>query len=761
MADQILAEAKRLHAMGIDILWLAPKDKRPLEKGWSTAPRKTWAELEKLYRPGMNVGGRLASKVGFGYTVVVDVDVKSTDPKHKAEVKAFLKDRFPTLVGAAPLVWSGRGNGSAHLYAITMEPTEERRIGASAEKVKVKMPSVKPSKHETATLSSNELEAGWRLREAWSVVLMGKGRQVVLPPSIHPDSGKPYRWAEGRTLDMPVNLPILKEIPDAKGKETPANVSLDTKVKDFSFKETGLEDPTRLSNELWALLEDGEGTTNDRSADLFRFCIGAVKARLTDDEILTLTTDKQYWLGAVAYEHAKTKNRTAAARWLFNYTLNKARLEYDVKLAFAEECVETVLSPEDAEAQFKELVLDHKDWRDSLQRTKESVLKTNLHNVYTILKNQIGPALFRKNEFSGFQVYGMKAPWLGGLPDAEITDEHVAYIKKWFMEHWRIEPGSDKIFDAVTIMSGDNPFHPVKEYLDPLTWDGVKRIDLWLEKYLGAKGEKKYLRALSRKTLVAMVARIYEPGCKWDHVLILEGGQGIGKSTAIRHLAGGKWFTDSPVDINHPDGVLVMRSRWVIELGEMGTLSKHDTNQLKAFISRPSDRVRVPYGRRPEDFPRQCIFIGSTNMDEYLKDVSGNRRFWPVRVTQYDFESIDRDRDQLFAEAKLAYQEGETLYLDTDTNKVAQAEQEERMVSDSWEERIHKFMNDMDMLDEHITFNPLRFTMHELFDDGGPLAGRPDTTGNQLRAGAALRRLGFKCVQYRKGGNPQRYWVKD
>ncbi len=170
-----------------------------------------------------------------------------------------------------------------------------------------------------------------------------------------------------------------------------------------------------------------------------------------------------------------------------------------------------------------------------------------------------------------------------------------------------------------------NGFHPVRLYLDALKWDGKSRVENFLHTYFKAQGDATYIRAISRKVLCAMIARVYQPGVKFDNILIIEGRQGLGKSTAIKALAGAEWFSDAQINVADKDSVMSLQGHWVMELGEIASMRKADLELLKAYVSRSVDKIRVPYGKRTEAFPRQCIFIGSKNPDgEYLRDPTGN-----------------------------------------------------------------------------------------------------------------------------------------
>lgn len=760
-------EAARLWGMGFAIHWVRPKSKAPVNSGWTTGPRAEWPELARTWFEGMNLGVRLgrASKVGSGYLAVIDCDVKSNDPKDLFEMQEKLKTLFPfDLLMRAPGVKSGRGNGSAHYYIVTPEPIAPKRLAQSALKVKVKMPSVPPSRAEKAALQDFELQAGMRLRAAWEISLMGEGQQVVLPPSIHPDSGKPYIWATKPGAGG--DIPLVTEIGEAAAATEKNSGLLAEKPGARKFVEVDLVTNPRLSDKLVDLVLVGTGC-EDRSAALLGVASSMVKAGLSDLEIVSVLTDKDTFLGAAAFEHAKTKSRDRAAAWVEKYTLGKARAECDAARIF-DDSVEVLppLSEEAAEAQAVELSAAPGDWRTQIERgapASGSRPKNTLENVVLILQGEVGASVFRRNEFANTEIYGMATPW-GGQAGDEIRDIDIIRIKVWLAREYRFEPSNDRINEAINRIADENRFHPVRDYLGGLEWDGVPRIDSWLKDYLGADGPEPYLSAVSRKVLCAMIARVYHPGAKFDQVLILEGDQGVGKSTAIRHLAGDDWFTDTTINIQDKDAVLNLGAVWVVEMGELSGMRKADVDLLKEFVARTADRIRVPYGKRVERFPRQCVFIGTTNGEEYLRDMTGNRRFWPVRVGACDFKRIRRDRDQLFAEARFAWELGEPLYLE-DPEAAAQAigEQEHRTVSDTWSETIEHFLENEQtkkLLGEESSFDPDRFTIRHIFSDVGPLAGVRDSKGEQMRVAEILKKLRYHKHVARIDGVVTKCWMK-
>lgn len=780
-------EAKRLHNMGFGIHWLRPNSKVPVESGWSGDNRDTISSLLKKYQNGYNVGTKLGkpSEINGMFLAVIDVDVKGLEKKYKKEALAWVDENFPGLFANSPFTISGRGNGSMHIWCLVQHPAESRKLTSSSESVKVHMPSVTPSKNDRAHLTAKEINEGFRMRSAWEVDFMCAGRQVVLPPSIHPDTGKMYRW--GREINSVEDLNIITRS-TLDGITTTTKKSNNGRPKGGTVEKLQIVDPDesileqKLSPKVLCGIFEGEDV-EDRSAFCLTVALSMIREKFTDAEILGVLTNKEYFIGDVAFDHAKTSNRSRAAKWAFDYCIRKARAESDIAKDF--ECevkIYDTLSPEKAKKQVSRLVSDlgRVDWKKKLDRDAHDKIKPTFKNVRLILENVVSEKVFIYDEFSRHQRYGCDTPW-GGKKNVSLEDKDEILIKDWFAHNWKIEPHTNLIAEVIVQISSVNIYHPVKEYLEALEWDGVARLNTWLADYLGAVGDEAYLAAVGRKFLTAAVARIYEPGKKFDHMPILEGAQGLGKSTVGRILAGDKWFYDSEINMNDKDSALNLQGQWIIEMGELAGISKADVRTIKSFVVRQVDKVRPPYGKRMIESARQCVFFGTTNDDAYLKDKTGNRRFWPVNVpagASIDLEGLKENRDQLWAEALITYDMGEKLYLPKEIETTAKEVQGSRVVEDATDIMVEKLGEWKSALAKarkaqrakKVKLPPLKFKIKDLFGDFSsaeygehiqpPLKDYKDDSSQHIQwAASALKKLGFERYEV-KGRSWWRYQVK-
>ena len=287
-------------------------------------------------------------------------------------------------------------------------------------------------------------------------------------------------------------------------------------------------------------------------------------------------------------------------------------------------------------------------------------------------------------ETASMTPWGKRAGWTWEDHDNRMTAE-------WLQNH-DIHANTFLAAEAVDTIAHDNDRDPLVDWLTSLQWDGIPRVDEWLPYYFGAI-DNPYIRTVGRKWLISACARAIEPGCKADHCLILEGPQGVRKSSALKVLAGGSdFFIDSlGKDLDSKESAILCSGAWIAEFAELEALVSQTSRieVVKAFLTRTEDRYRPPYGRQPVSFPRRCVFAATTNDDNYLRDVTGNRRFWPVKCGDFvRIKQLEKDREQLWAEAYTAYDTGETWWLDSDDEQVAAEQQADRLEVDTWHDVI-------------------------------------------------------------------------
>lgn len=273
--------------------------------------------------------------------------------------------------------------------------------------------------------------------------------------------------------------------------------------------------------------------------------------------------------------------------------------------------------------------------------------------------------------------------------DAHENLENITLkVRQAVLERFGFDPSAYYTFDALRIRCLDHIFDPVRDYLDGLRWDGIKRLDTWLIRYCRAK-DTPLNKAIGRKMLVAGVRRVREPGCKFDYIIVLEGKQGVGKSTLLKVLAGEENFSDNEIlGLHKKEQQEAIQGVWIYEVAELEGLLKSEVTKIKLFATKTVDGARPAYGRSRVDRPRRCIFVATTNEDTYLRDTTGNRRFWPVDVGTIDLVGVKRDRDQLWAEAAAAEVSGEGLVIPQELWGDVAVQQEARMELDPWEDTL-------------------------------------------------------------------------
>ncbi len=354
----------------------------------------------------------------------------------------------------------------------------------------------------------------------------------------------------------------------------------------------------------------------------------------------------------------------------------------------------------------------------------------------------------RSDTFGGFTTY-VQGPI--DAPTGRWTDQHTLETWRWLESNAGLFVSLDVTHSAVKLAAARNEFHPLQDWLGSLVWDGEPRLDTWLEDLAGVD-RTPYAMAVGRKFLLSAVARAMRPGAKADHALLLEGSQGIGKSTLLETLFA-PWFTDEISVLGSKDASMQLRGVWCVEIGELDSMHRSEISAVKAFISRTVDRYRPSYGREIVEIPRTAVFTGSTNSENYLKDDTGNRRFWPARCSTIDVPAAKAVREQLWAEALVAFNAGETWWLDLEEQVQAAArEQEERFDEDPWTEPI---------ADAVLAWQPMTpMTCANVLLKIGVEVPR-QTRSDQMRAASVLRRLGFVRKRTRRDGKLPYLWSRD
>lgn len=696
MLDQIAPFVRA----GFGIHWLHPRTKRPYEDKWTDLPVATFDALQATYRAGDNVGVRPGepSQVDGGYLHILDVDIRV--PELADEAMARLREMFPD-VDSFPSVISGSGGASRHFYIISDKPFRSRLLAASESKFG------RFDKTRGKTVWSNE----------WEIELFGSGKQVVMPPSIHPDTGNPYVWErpfDFDLLDLGFGPFVASDDIEALGV-TEDTVYAFELVEPLTFAPGQMErdlsviDVSNLHYDDWIRLGQAIHHQTGGSAEGFDLWLEHTKrsTKFTGDkQIREMRRSKWRSFGkyrkppvtmATIRQWAQDARSAAMMAELDDLTDDDDDDEGDALDDDSDENFEDILGGEgdalsasdefdaaDAKAPKDEVA--GLEWKSLLALTEKGDIAANLHNVRLIIEND--PRTNGLMQFNEFRQEVVQRASPGAKPSRRKnsakptlqldsssfkvrdtangdlwTDDKDNAIRAVF-EAPKTQGGyAIKISDrdlraAVDISARRQNFHPVREYLEELVWDGKQRAERLFIDYMGTP-DNSYHRDVGRLMLLGAVARVYEPGCKFDTAVILEGLQGKRKSTFIKILAR-NWFVEIEGDFTDVQAMVeLMQGAWIGELPELSGFVKADVRHVKGFLSRHSDKVRLAYARRAQEFLRQCIFVGSTNDDVYLKDPTGGRRFWPVRCTieMIDTDRLEREIDQIWAETVQLYRQ--------------------------------------------------------------------------------------------------------
>jgi predicted P-loop ATPase len=387
------------------------------------------------------------------------------------------------------------------------------------------------------------------------------------------------------------------------------------------------------------------------------------------------------------------------------------------------------------------------DWTADLILDKHGAVRPVLANLTRFLRWHFSwEGVLLNDEFSARVIIRKPPPWGPEASDTPWVDNHESLTRIWF-QHEGIFASLGDVGRAVQAAALYNSFHPVRDHFDSLSWDDTPRLDTWLVTYLHAD-DTPYARAVGPRFLISAVARIYEPGCKADHMLVLEGPQGRLKSEALRTLAlKDAWFTDRLSHIGGKDVIMELAGLLLVEIAEMDALKRASSSASKGFLTRRYDRFRPPYGKHTINLLRQCVFAGTINppVGGYLTDPTGARRFWPVLCHgMIDRAGIERDRDQLWAEAIVRFKAGAKCWLETpELEALATAEQKARFKADAWQETVEEWLGERKDT-----------SMAEVLEDALGIAPQEVTRSAEMRVASILTNLGF--TQYRPNRRDKR-----
>lgn len=396
-------------------------------------------------------------------------------------------------------------------------------------------------------------------------------------------------------------------------------------------------------------------------------------------------------------------------------------------------------------------------WRD--KKTDKLVVAPTLPNAVLVLAHDARYADRLVWDLCASSAH--VSPGLPALPQdvlrpprpGPLQDAHVTYLCCLLRAHYGTRWGWDTVARAVEAAAQQRPRDLLVEHLDGLRWDGVARLDSWLTRYLGAPDDP-YVDRIGRWWLVSAVARAYAPGCQADHVLVLEGAQGSGKSTAASILGGAWGLRRLPSLRDYDRAAHALAGRWIVEVGELDAFRGRAATEIKDWLSLAQDTYRPPYARFPRTAPRRCVFLATTNEAAYLRDASGARRFWPVKIARLATDALRLDRDALLAEARDRYRAGERWWpSDTDEGEAEaiRDEQEARYDRDSWERLVVAW------LDDGPTGQRTATTTGEVLQLAIELRPGEWSRDAQTRVGAILARLGWTRVRRRSA---ERRWYE-
>jgi predicted P-loop ATPase len=553
---------------------------------------------------------------------------------------------------------------------------------------------------------------------AQGIDLKSDGGYVLAPPSIHIQGQ--YRSDPDFPLDGIDPAPLPDWIADRRSQQ-PSFEKSKSRVSDgllgAAFAEAGML---------------GRALGTDKAAAQCPWEAEHTSGKRFDSSTIIYAPNADQKLGCFWCSHSHCSERTP--RQCFNQLPSESVARAKKRLGFDDNYI-----PAEQE---QPTSFPTAEWANSLAFDEKGKLVKDPGNVSLLLANaDAWSGCLAYDEFRNNVIWIREPEVVDGIltpGSGEFHENDVTYIRHKLRLDHHVSFPKDAVFDAVVPAAKRNPFHPVRAFISSLEWDNIPRVDRWLATYLGAK-DTPYTRLVSKWFLIGCIARVFDPGCKSDCMMILEGPQGTGKSTALRIL-GGQWFSDTPIDIGNKDAFLAMRGYWIIEFPELDSFDRSAASRAKAFLSSPIDIYREPYGRTTKEWPRQCIFAGTVNHYEYLQDESGARRFLPVECGKIKTDDLRRDREQLLAEALHMFQSGQKWWtISAEDIALCQTEQSGRYVADTWEDVIKVWIDTHSELHE--------FSVGAVLTDCLGFLPRDYTRAHETRVGKCLKRIGL--VQFR------------
>jgi predicted P-loop ATPase len=565
----------------------------------------------------------------------------------------------------------------------------------------------------------------------------GDGGYVVVPPSLHP-SGRRYEWTK-KGLPDPLPAWLLDVLRPTKRPK--AKRAAPTRTTCGATSAWG---QARLDANAQAVRRAAEGSRN-ATLNVAAFKVGqGVGAREIDEE------------------HARDALLSAALDSGLEEV--EARKTIASGLTRGAEQPQGPASPPGRPGQATVEVDDDDDaWRPELLRTQSGAIKPVLPNAVMLLRNL--------RALRGLLVYDTRylrpewsaaPPWDPGGKPRPVNEADPVECSRWLAARADVHVafGHEVLWTVMGAEAQRRPVDRVRAYLDGLTWDEQPRINTWLEDLLGVEPSEEgdhgdwstYVRAVGPAWLISAIARAVNPGCQADHMIVLEGEQGALKSSSIAAL-GGPYYADLALDVSDRDAVMGCHGPWIIEWSELAGLGRREAESVKAFLTRRTDRFRAPYGRHVDDYPRSCVFAGTTNEGLSLTDSTGNRRYWPLRVGRARPEAVADARDQLWAEALFRYNCGEHWWLSLELERVARAQQEARLELDAWADVISDAVERGSLQGRDFVATSDLYSVLQL-------QSAQQTSGSSRRLSHIMSQLGWKTGRDRIGGAQVRGYAR-